>query len=249
MSATELQAEAAALLQRLERVSAPGEDDLTAIDEFLARAGKSKEPAVIQAAAYARLWQATALIDAGRLEDAATVSSAMVAAFDAAPEDQNLTGLGLMLLDLAFLLLANERPEPLLTVCEPVISRLETGPPARRAIAAGARFYKSQALSRLGRLQEGEREAATLHVMGEPALQALDRIDAQFGPEDRNTLWHAQIVVHRALVLLALGRADEARTVLAHARQSFARHDLPRELADGIRALESEISGASDAGQ
>lgn len=245
----DLQTEATALLARLERTKDAGSDELAMIDDFVGRAANSDDPAVNGAVAYARLWQATALIDAGRVQDAIAVGSALVAAFDSAAEDQNLPALGLMLLDLGFLLLANELAEPLAQLCEPIITRLQGSGPAGRSVAAGALFYRSQALSRLDRPSEAEREAALLHTMGDPALVALDRIDAQFGPEDRNTLWHAQIVVHRALVLIAMGRPTEARTVLSHARQSFARHDLPRELAEGIGALEHEISGATDAGQ
>ena len=242
----DLQAEAAALLARLERTTNAGDDELAAIDAFVGRAAPSADPDVVQAVAYARLWQATALIDAGRLQDATAVASALAAAFDTASDDQNLPALGLMLLDLGFLLLANELAGPLAALCEPVITRLEVGSPAGRAVAAGALFYRGQALSRLGRLDEAERESVTLHAMGEPALRALDRIDAQFGPEDRNTLWHAQIVVHRALVLLGLGRAQEARTILGHAGRTFARHDLPQELAEGIRVLEREIAADAE---
>jgi hypothetical protein len=218
---------------------------LGAIDELTAQFGADSDQDVARAVALALLIKATILIDAARLDEAVEVAAELVRVFDAAPDEQNLTGLGFMLLDLLFLLLAHDRPEAMLGVCDALVARLRDMNPSRQAVAAGALFYKIQALSRLGRLDDVPAEAAALHAIGTPALSALDRVSRQFGSEASNPLWHAQIMLIRIGVLLALGRPDDARAVTRYARGQVQRYELPAQLDETLRDIEREIGPGS----
>jgi tetratricopeptide (TPR) repeat protein len=211
------------------------------LDEIIADIGDDPDIEAAREVALALLTKATVLIDAGRTDEAVEVAAQLVRVFDAAPEEQNLTGLGFMLLDLLFLLLANDRPEAMPALCDAVVTRLRDMNPSRQAVAAGALFYKIQALSRLGRFDDVPAEATALHAIGTPALSALDRVSRQFGPEHSNPLWHAQIMLIRIGILLALGRPEEARAVTRYARGLVQKYELPAQLDETLRDIEREI--------
>lgn len=79
--------------------------------------------------------------------------------------------------------------------------------------------------------------------MGEPALAALDRLQATF-PLGSDPVWGAQVSVNRAAVLLALGRAEEARAAVSRARVKIDAGDHP-QLARLVREMQAEIAAGS----
>jgi hypothetical protein len=80
--------------------------------------------------------------------------------------------------------------------------------------------------------------------MGEPALSALDRLQATFDPVT-NRFWHAQICLHQSAVLDSFGRSEEARAVGNSALDEFAASEHPH-LAQLVRELRTEIDEHPD---
>ena len=246
--------EGGALLRRVQEDATTGAaDDLAAVQDFLARAegeltrhGDAAEGVALelaQLAAFARLTEINLLVNADRLDDATMAADRLLQAFRGRPAGESLPGFGTMLLDVVFWLLARERDEDALRICDALIERLSGGGVGERAVAAGARFYAAQALGRLGRMDESRAAIESLCEMVEPALSALNRIAAQFGAAEANPTWHVQIVATTVTVLWQLGRTDEALELARGAAATFERLDMP-DLQAMMLELEREIAGA-----
>jgi hypothetical protein len=242
-----------ALLHRLQED--PGGDGagLGDVEEFLARAegalagvGNTDdgiELELAQLAAFARLTEINLLVNADRIVDAVLAADRLLQTFRGRPDGDSLPGFGTMLLDVTFWLLARERDEDALRICDALIERLSGGGLAAQSVAAGARFYFAQAAGRLGRMEESRASIEALCGMGEPALSALNRLAAQFGDADANPTWHVQIVATSVTVLWRVGRNDEAIELAHGAADTFERLELP-QLQTMMLELEREIVDA-----
>jgi hypothetical protein len=94
---------------------------------------------------------------------------------------------------------------------------------------------------RADRTSEASDVTEALVEMGAPALAALDRIATQFGAEESNPNWHAQIRTVRASVLLALKRLADARVVVEQLKAMGERYAFPRAMRAAFVELEQEI--------
>jgi hypothetical protein len=174
------------------------------------------------------------------------VCDQLAANFASAQDDRIRGGLGLMLVDLAFYILARGRPQAVVAICDPISSRLQRLGPWYQAVAAGALFYSAQARARLGQNDDANHDISAMRQIGAPALDALDRIAEQFGPREFNRSWHLQIDILRVAILAAVGRLDEARTLRSEVMTRAAQQDAPAELVAGLASIEAELTDASD---
>jgi tetratricopeptide (TPR) repeat protein len=214
---------------------------LRSLDELLARFADNAELDVAQTVGFAWLTKTRLLAESERVEEAVAAAEQLLAAFEEQPDTQNLTGFGYMLLDVSLWLLAREQADEVLRICSELSDRLTDMNESRRAVAAGARFFTAQALMREGRATAASDMTEALVEMGEPALAALDRIATQFGAEDSNPKWHAQIQTVRASVLSNLNRLADARAVVEQLTAMGERYAFPPVMRAAFVELQQEI--------
>ena len=241
-SPAELVAEGTALVRRVQE-GAPDAAALAEVQEYVLRAdgelaaqGDTADGVgleLAQVTAFAQLTEINLLINLDRLDDASVAADRLLQMFRGRPAGESLPGFGTMLLDVVFWLLARERDEDALRICDALIERLSGGGRGEQIVAAGARFYAAQIQGRLGRLEESRLNIQALAEVGEPALPALNRIAAQFGEAEANPAWHVQIVATTVTVLWQLGR-------LSRAFQPTKLPDLQRMMVELERELATE---------
>lgn len=239
--------EGGALLRRIQEEPASDHgDEIHPLQAFIGHAERTpldEAPLELtQLVAFARLMEINLLIVAERVEDASGAAARLLAMFSELPDGPQLAGFGTMLLDATFWLQSRERDADALAISDALVARLGDGGASERTVAAGGRFFAAQAAGRLGRMVQSRTSLEALCEMGEPALAALDRIAAQFGPTDANPTWHAQVAATSVTVLWRLGRPDEARALAREAAERFESLGLP-DLARMLSELKREVAG------
>ena len=195
----------------------------------------------MQVLAFGWLTRASILVGAERIDEAAVAGRELLMVFEDRAAGPTLAGVGTMLLDVVFWLLAAARDENALEICDALTDRLTEGSFGEQSVAAGARFFAGQAAGRLGRMDESRAAIEALCEMGEPALAALGRVATQFGPAEANPTWHAQIAATTVTVLWRLDRVGEARSLAQQAAASFERLGMP-VLERMLSELDAEIA-------
>ncbi len=186
-------------------------------------------------------------LEEGRPAEMVTPARELLARVIARPDDGALAGFATMVLDASLWLIGGGEDRTALELGDALVARLGDGPPAQRAVAAGARFLNGQAYARLGRDDDARVQIEALCDMGEPALAALDRLAARFVASGADPAWHAQLAAASVTTLWRMGRHAEARAIADEAAASFARHGEPR-LEGMLRALATELADRSEPG-
>lgn len=214
---------------------------LGTLGQLTDRFGEDDALDVAQIVAFAWLSRVNILVEQERFDEAQEDARGLLAVFERRPADGERAGFGMMLLDASLWLLAGERDATVLEITGQLIDAFAAGSPSEQAVAAGARFFSAQAAGRVGRMDESRAAIEALCEMGEPALAALNRIATQFGSEEVNPTWHAQIAATSVTVLWRLGRGEEARDLAAQAAARFAQLGQP-QLQAMLSELEREIA-------
>jgi len=194
------------------------------VDLLFDRFKDSTELRVAHMVAYALMVKFKSLLRIGEIPAAVDAAYELLAAFERAPDDQNLTGLGLMLLDVSLDLMNFDQDREVVVIARALVDRLAAMNPSRQAVAAAGRFYLGLALGQTGgSIDEVETQMTMLTRAGEPGLVALERIVSQLDANHGEPMGYGLVALFRMVILMNLDRRAEA--------QHFA-ESLPAELVE-----------------